>query len=334
MNPKLQICIPTYNRPVQIRESIALLAKYQKQVSFSVLVIDNNSNTDWWSEIELNKDIVIKRNVANIGGQANVMRCIEEAQGDYIWIVGDDDHLDLKCIETVIENVQANPSVDIFNFRCVAPGHFTSRNEYFGSNPVDFFRSIGSLGQIYYVVGYVYKRSRVLPFLRPAYMELGSLAPHVMIALRSVGLQLCVSNAVVHTWQQTSSHADSLSPVPVLMRVPRLVALSQSLAEYTLFYGLIRKAKTQFLHPARLLIIALQQSETSPSRMENLKLALSYLYNSELKVPTIRGMGVVLLILGVVLSPSIFGGLLRKLIAKLARKRMGVPIYSTSDDRI
>jgi glycosyltransferase involved in cell wall biosynthesis len=334
MNSKLQICIPTYNRPRQICESIGLLAEYQKELFFSVLIIDNNSSSDWWSDIELTKDMAIRRNVANIGGQANVMRCIEESDGDYIWIVGDDDHLDKECIATVIDSIKKNPSVDIFNFRCIAPGHLPRRNEYLGSNPIEFFRNIGSLGQIYYVVGYVYKRKRVLPFLRPAYMELGCLAPHVMIALRSVDLSLCVSNAVVHTWEQTSSHSDSLSPIPVLMRVPRLVGLSSSFTEYRLFYGLVRGAKSNFLHPARLLIVALQQSEISPSRLLNFRLAISYLYNSEFKVPTIRGLGVVVLILCVALSPIILGGLMRKLITNLALKKTGVPVYSTSDDRI
>ena len=108
VRPLLSICIPTYNRrryleellPEAIRQIVDL-----SQGTVEVLVSDNCSTdgtadylraTDstfltWWT------------NKSNIGGDRNFLKCIQEARGEYVWLVGDDDLLAEQAVRRVCE---------------------------------------------------------------------------------------------------------------------------------------------------------------------------------------------------------------------------------------
>ena len=92
----LSICIPTFNRLPYLKEAIdALLPQIEKtmpgQVEF--LVSDNCSTdgtADYLAAIQSNR-LRFWTNEVNIGGDRNFLKCISEARGDYVWLVGDDD---------------------------------------------------------------------------------------------------------------------------------------------------------------------------------------------------------------------------------------------------
>ena len=92
----LSICIPTFNRLPYLKEAIdALLPQIEKtmpgQVEF--LVSDNCSTdgtADYLAAMQSNR-LRFWTNEVNIGGDRNFLKCISEARGDYVWLVGDDD---------------------------------------------------------------------------------------------------------------------------------------------------------------------------------------------------------------------------------------------------
>jgi glycosyltransferase involved in cell wall biosynthesis len=92
----LTIAIPTFNRNAILLKNLERLMP-QMEDWVELLIIDNNSKI-LVSEtvkpiIENHPKICSKifRNAENIGGNANVLRCIEFCETEYIWIVGDDD---------------------------------------------------------------------------------------------------------------------------------------------------------------------------------------------------------------------------------------------------
>ena len=95
LNPKLTIAIPTFNRAKLLREAI------------EVLVVDDNPERDSETEklILTYKSSKIRyyKNDLNIGMFGNWNRCIELALGEYITILNDDDLLDGKFLNHVMQ---------------------------------------------------------------------------------------------------------------------------------------------------------------------------------------------------------------------------------------
>ena len=111
MQPELSICIPTYNRLEYLRELLpGLLTQIDAVPEGTVeLVVSDNVSTDGTADCLRSIDRSYFRfwtNETNIGGDRNFLKCIQEAKGDYVWLVGDDDLVApdavarvLKCIE-------------------------------------------------------------------------------------------------------------------------------------------------------------------------------------------------------------------------------------------
>ena len=107
----LSICIPTYNRLQYLRELLdALLTQIDAAPEGAVeLVVSDNVSTDGTADYLRSIGRGYFRfwaNETNIGGDRNFLKCIQEAKGDYVWLVGDDDLVApdavtrvLKCIE-------------------------------------------------------------------------------------------------------------------------------------------------------------------------------------------------------------------------------------------
>lgn len=112
-DPYITIAIPTYRRPLLLKEAIdsALSQKLYKS-KYEVLIVDNEGNigeiTDTQRLINGYKDsrIVYYRNVKNLGMFGNWNRCIELARGEWIAFLHDDDILCddyLKTIELLLK---------------------------------------------------------------------------------------------------------------------------------------------------------------------------------------------------------------------------------------
>ena len=98
---KLTIVVPTYNRAAYLKRAVESvldqLPSAPADVSL-VLRIYDNASTDRTPEVCA--DLVAReprmqvfRNNANIGGDANILRGLSEADSDYVWVIGDDDYL-------------------------------------------------------------------------------------------------------------------------------------------------------------------------------------------------------------------------------------------------
>ena len=100
----LTICIPTYNRPDKVRQRvIELLPQLNDYVK--ILIIDNASVNPVSNVIE---DLIsginslkIIRNKYNIGMSANLARCIEYVDTEWLWILGDDDLVKCSAIDQI-----------------------------------------------------------------------------------------------------------------------------------------------------------------------------------------------------------------------------------------
>ena len=120
MTNSICITIPTFNRPELLLETIQALAP-QLTEGCKILVIDNASDIsirDFLAGMPGLDHVPLEviRNRDNIGANANIARCFELADADWMWLLADDDVVSenaIKCIQTAISN---SPDSIYFNF--------------------------------------------------------------------------------------------------------------------------------------------------------------------------------------------------------------------------
>ncbi|WP_114651969.1 glycosyltransferase family 2 protein [Polynucleobacter necessarius] len=116
---KLSICIPTYNRAnllVNCLNSI-ISCKRNSDLNFQVCISDNHS-TDGTEDVvraaQLIIDIKYQRNSSNLGIPRNFLNVVSMAEGEFVWLLGDDDMLMPYAIEKLYRLIDGHPAVDYF----------------------------------------------------------------------------------------------------------------------------------------------------------------------------------------------------------------------------
>jgi glycosyltransferase involved in cell wall biosynthesis len=104
-NPKVSVCVPTYNGAKYIKICIeSVLA--QTYSNFEILIVDDNSKDETMEILcdfaKREKRIRIVRNQINLGLVQNWNRCVELAEGEWIKFVFQDDFIAPNCIEELL----------------------------------------------------------------------------------------------------------------------------------------------------------------------------------------------------------------------------------------
>ena len=110
MKKLLQIVIPTYNRTAQLQEtmkSISTLYHSRAGSRFCVDVFDNSDKiTQKINESIIPKFVTYHKNLSNLGYAGNVKRCLNSNDGKYIWLISDDDILNIDNIINLLDYLE------------------------------------------------------------------------------------------------------------------------------------------------------------------------------------------------------------------------------------
>jgi glycosyltransferase involved in cell wall biosynthesis len=111
--PKLSVCITTYNRASWLEINLRNLARLWPESSGDVeFVVCDNASTDQTSEVVKpylrRSDFRYVRNSKNVGMLGNLRVTANQAQGEYVWILGDDDLLRRGSIERVLGSIRSH----------------------------------------------------------------------------------------------------------------------------------------------------------------------------------------------------------------------------------
>ncbi len=92
LEPKVSVCIPTFNRCRLLRESVQSVLS-QSFEDFELVVIDDASTDDTPGVVTSFRDRRLRyvRHERNIGLQANFNQCLRTGQGEFVIIFHDDD---------------------------------------------------------------------------------------------------------------------------------------------------------------------------------------------------------------------------------------------------
>lgn len=116
--PLLSICIPTFNRAHLLRSALWTLVPQVKECGdlVEVIVSDNASTDETPAVIQwAGQHIPLRahRNDENLGALANIFLLTNTlAQGEFCWILGDDDLLRDHAVSSVLKVIQAYPELD------------------------------------------------------------------------------------------------------------------------------------------------------------------------------------------------------------------------------
>lgn len=121
ISPTLTISIPTWNRAEFLRENIlsmlpGILAAPKGAVE---IFVSDNASTDGTAEFlaEISREydfIRYIRQAHNQGANANFYTVLKEAQGDYVWLMGDDDQINSESIKQILADISTyHPGVMI-----------------------------------------------------------------------------------------------------------------------------------------------------------------------------------------------------------------------------
>ena len=106
----LSIIIPTYDRPELVYKLLNQIIQFQSKELEIVICDDNPSSDRTQKALDQIKDPRIKyfRNKKNLGYDLNFIMCAKRAKGEYIYILCDDDEIEMKSIPWIIKNIKSN----------------------------------------------------------------------------------------------------------------------------------------------------------------------------------------------------------------------------------
>lgn len=192
MNNLLSIIIPTYNRPDKLARTISLLLPQIQKLKVRILIIDNASDKLFdLKSLESKFDdqlIKIKKNTTNVGLSANICKCFEECETDWMWLLSDDDMPDSNALETILDKInQSNEHTSFINFSTVMYKHSSEILISGLSELSDYFVSRSLASNLLFISTNVYRKTHCTKHLSKGYKMCDTLAPHLAIVICCLG---------------------------------------------------------------------------------------------------------------------------------------------------
>lgn len=119
MKPTLSVCIPTYSRAPLLKVCLnSLLSQVEKHSGQVECVICDNASIDETPSVladyEARYPVRVFHNDTNIGVIGNITKIIScHAQGDYIWLIGDDDVVTEGAIDRMLDFIAKAPGLKL-----------------------------------------------------------------------------------------------------------------------------------------------------------------------------------------------------------------------------
>lgn len=109
----LSICIPTYNRPERIKTLVNQIIKLESD-EIEIVIGDDNptikDNEDLIKNINDSR-FIYYHNKQNLGQDKNILKLIFNASGEYIFLLVDEDDIELENLPWILEKLKENKKI-------------------------------------------------------------------------------------------------------------------------------------------------------------------------------------------------------------------------------
>lgn len=182
---KLTIIIPTFNRNEKLLKTLGTVQQLFLITEVDVRIIDNASDipvelTIAGSGLVL-ENLRVHRNSYNVGGNANILRCFEVSQTDWIWILGDSDMPERGALVKIFAAIEQHPDAVRFGFS--NQGH---EGVCFGLD--EFLTLSPAFGEMLFVSSAVFNAKVMRKFLHIGFHFSYSMAPHLALLIEALGV--------------------------------------------------------------------------------------------------------------------------------------------------
>jgi hypothetical protein len=192
LNKILTIAIPTFNRPEKVLHRLKELVD-QCTEDVEILIVDNASEIHVEEFIgrqdpEIQKKAKFHRNRFNIGLAANICRCYEVAEGEWVWTLGDDDVVCCNAVDIILRTIERYQvrNIDGINF---STGIHTYATDHVCATLLEYCESLKckeAFSNALFLSSCVFKSSMFQSHLRLGYMYAYSAAPHIAVPIQRV----------------------------------------------------------------------------------------------------------------------------------------------------
>lgn len=189
--PFLTIAIPTYNRAAALEHTLGVVVPQLD--SGTRLVVIDNASTDGTAAVcgrylQGVSGIEIIRNRINIGANANIMRCCEQAGDGHLWILPDDDLPHGDAVRTIREVIARHPHAGYFNFHTTVLDFFrvVRNREIVVDNAEDFSSSLDCFGNLLFLPAGVYSGDFLASHILDGYAAIHTSGPSIAMVLKAL----------------------------------------------------------------------------------------------------------------------------------------------------
>lgn len=189
----LTIVIPTYNRPNQIIKQLLSVVS-QMRDDIELIVLDNHSDDNIFDLVALipnlqaKKNVSYYRNASNIGAAANILRCFEYANGQWVWVLGDDDQIASNALEIICNECAKAADCLYINFASTLLElcNIERLKSKITTGADEFIDGMDSFSNLLFLSAGVYKTEIIKKYLRVGYREVESYGCHTAMLIEAI----------------------------------------------------------------------------------------------------------------------------------------------------
>jgi glycosyltransferase involved in cell wall biosynthesis len=249
---KLTIGIPTYKREQSLIVLLKQINYENANVPVEILIINNDPEKVVKDSVENffnNYLVTIINNKINCGGQENSLRVYENALGEYVWYLGDDDRLVEGSINKVLKLLYSHkPEILMFDGD---PKYDPINNLNSGTYPIDSILEAGiPLRKLIFAPQMIISKKSIASALPEARLYLGTFVPVFAMIILSKVKEIYYYKEEKFTAQCDQGEVtrkDKYSILPVFLGISGLLAMRITLDRRNKIKKLIRKESNEFL---------------------------------------------------------------------------------------
>ncbi len=198
---KLNIVIPTYNRPTELENTLKSLVNLYHNVEVDVsinVLINFHSRTDSAHYLSMFEGFLLKTGITigysfnriNVGGSANVLRALEVcSDSDWTWVLSDDDELVSGFEDILVKQIRdSRNNISCIKFDSNLYGNIkegfrvNNVNDVFVNNHMchDYFSNL------LFLSNYCFRTEHLSEYMIGAYRYVGSFGPQLFMMLLMV----------------------------------------------------------------------------------------------------------------------------------------------------
>ena len=282
---RLSVAIPTFNRNDILKANLAKLIP-QLTSACELVILDNCSTipvadtlSDLLATIPENISVRVIRHRANVGGNENILRCIEYAQGEFVWLLGDDDEPVDNAVANIFQELDEHPETLVLNMYAPSTIHSIRSHTRIVNGPKEYLAATKFAGELIFISTMVLKVSRALPYMMTAYLWQSCHAPQLILIammLRPNAMAVYSSRKVVCCIGLNTPAELQYSPIPVALGFPTLMFAPWNKDEMAHIVSIVKNSQRNWLTPKA--IVHQLVSIANLEGIDNKHLALRYFH--------------------------------------------------------